>query len=220
MHGSSLEAVSLTRAAHPAELSKSAAEVRVPVAGRAPADAEVATATVRTATATGTSHRCGKRRGRRNIRPTPIPDLALLEFGAKRPINHRATRPRALARPPADRRGVRPLGSAVRNLPRPAPETSRASYLSTGPAILPAAEANAAKRAQGAGDPGDLSPGIPWEGPVPTVNATAPVSAQRRQRVHAPASSAEANVLAGEVHQHALAGNADILDGRARRQGG
>src|SRR5215469_6459281 len=99
MHGNSLLAVSLTRAAHPAELSKSAAEDRVSVADRAPADAEVATATVRTATATGTSHRSGKRRGRRNIRPTPFPDLAPPEFGAKRPINHRATRLTALARP-------------------------------------------------------------------------------------------------------------------------
>src|SRR5215472_1460662 len=33
------------------------------------------------------------------------------------------------------------------------------------------------------------------------------------------ASSAEAYVLADEVHQHTLAGNADILDGRPQRQG-
>src|SRR5260370_15407501 len=80
MHGNSLEAVSLTRAAHPAGLGESAAEVCVPVAGQARVDAEVATARVRTATATGTSHRSGKLRGRRNIRPTPIPDLALLKL--------------------------------------------------------------------------------------------------------------------------------------------
>src|SRR5215469_13987716 len=80
MHGNSLEAVSFTRAAHPAELGETAAAVPVPAAGRAPADADVATAAGRTATATGTSHRSGKRRGRRNIRPTPIPDLALLKL--------------------------------------------------------------------------------------------------------------------------------------------
>src|SRR5215813_11253893 len=97
MHGSSLRAVSLTRAAQPTELSSSPAEVCVAVAGRAPADADVPTATVRTATAAGNSHRSGNHRGRRNIGPTPIPDLAPLEFGAKRPFEPPCHRPRALA---------------------------------------------------------------------------------------------------------------------------
>src|SRR5437899_10409187 len=88
MHGNSLLGVWLTRAAHPAEFGPSADEVScVALDGWAPAGV-VAIATVSAVTATGTSQRSGNRRGRRDIGPTPIPDIENTGIRCNRPMSH------------------------------------------------------------------------------------------------------------------------------------